>query len=113
MAARLYVVDAFSHMKTINLRRLTMNVFENNPRAIRITKNRVCGRGQGQKVLHREGQRYDMIYMAIFREEWDRLPVPQAACLSVITGTATLLEEAGFSPQYINYAHLMRLWNEF
>ncbi len=63
--------------ETINLRRLTLNVFEYNPRAIRsYQKLGFVEEGRVRKWLNREGQRYDMIYMAILREEWDRLPVP-------------------------------------
>lgn len=55
----------------INLRRVTLNVFEYNPRAIRsYEKAGFRHEGRLRKVLHREGQRWDLLYMGILREEW-------------------------------------------
>jgi RimJ/RimL family protein N-acetyltransferase len=54
-----------------NLRRLTLNVFEYNPRAIR-SYEKVGFRHEGRlrQYLHRDGRRYDLIYMGILRDEW-------------------------------------------
>ena len=55
----------------INLRRVTLNVFAYNPRAIRsYEKAGFRHEGRLRKVLHREGKRWDLLYMGILREEW-------------------------------------------
>lgn len=55
----------------INLRRVTLTVFEYNPRAIRsYEKAGFCHEGRLRKVLNKEGKRWDMLYMGIRREEW-------------------------------------------
>jgi RimJ/RimL family protein N-acetyltransferase len=58
----------------INLRRLTLTVFEYNPRAIR-SYEKAGFRHEGRKrlALHREGRRWDELYMGILREEWIEL----------------------------------------
>jgi RimJ/RimL family protein N-acetyltransferase len=55
----------------VNLQRITLNVFEYNPRAIRSYEKagfrhegRMCG------FLNKEGRRWDMFFMGILREEW-------------------------------------------
>jgi RimJ/RimL family protein N-acetyltransferase len=55
----------------INLRRLTLTVFEYNPRAIR-SYEKVGFRHEGclRKVINKEGRRWDILYMGILREEW-------------------------------------------
>ncbi|MFM8321349.1 MAG: GNAT family N-acetyltransferase [Chloroflexota bacterium] len=56
------------------LNRVTLNVFEYNPRAVRSYEKagfRVEGRVRGG--LNRDGKRYDMIYMGILRAEWEAL----------------------------------------
>jgi RimJ/RimL family protein N-acetyltransferase len=55
----------------INLRRVTLSVFEYNPRGIR-SYEKVGFRHEGRtrKVLNKEGQRWDVLYMGILREEW-------------------------------------------
>lgn len=59
---------AFTEM---NLKRVTLTVFEYNPRAIR-SYEKVGFRHEGRKrfLLHREGRRWDELYMGILREEW-------------------------------------------
>jgi RimJ/RimL family protein N-acetyltransferase len=55
----------------LNLRRVTLNVFEYNPRAVRSYEKvgfRQEGRVRG--ALLREGRRWDMLYMGISRQEW-------------------------------------------
>lgn len=55
----------------INLKRVTLTVFEYNPRAIR-SYEKVGFRHEGRmrQALHREGRRWDNLYMGILREEW-------------------------------------------
>lgn len=55
----------------LNLRRVVLNVFEYNQRGIRSYEK--CGfvhEGRMRKYLRRDGQRWDMLYMGILREEW-------------------------------------------
>jgi RimJ/RimL family protein N-acetyltransferase len=55
----------------INLRRMTLTVFEYNPRAIRSYEKAGFQReGRLRKILNKEGKRWDMLYMGILREEW-------------------------------------------
>jgi RimJ/RimL family protein N-acetyltransferase len=55
----------------INLRRMTLTVFEYNPRAIRsYEKAGFQHEGRLRKILNKEGKRWDMLYMGILREEW-------------------------------------------
>lgn len=55
----------------VNLKRITLTVFEYNPRAIR-SYEKVGFRHEGRKrlLLNREGRRWDELYMGILREEW-------------------------------------------
>lgn len=55
----------------LNLRRVTLNVFEYNPRAIRsYEKTGFQHEGRLRQALLRDGKRWDMLYMGILREEW-------------------------------------------
>jgi RimJ/RimL family protein N-acetyltransferase len=55
----------------VNLRRVTLSVFEYNPRAIRsYEKAGFRHEGRTRKVLNKEGKRWDILYMGILREEW-------------------------------------------
>jgi RimJ/RimL family protein N-acetyltransferase len=55
----------------INLRRVTLTVFEYNPRAIRsYEKAGFRHEGRMRAVLNKEGRRWDVLYMGILREEW-------------------------------------------
>ena len=55
----------------VNLRRVTLSVFEYNPRAIRsYEKAGFRHEGRLRKVLNKEGRRWDVLYMGILREEW-------------------------------------------
>lgn len=59
---------AFSEL---NLRRVTLNVYEYNPRAIRCYEKLGFQReGRVRKYLNREGRRWDLIYFGITKEEW-------------------------------------------
>jgi RimJ/RimL family protein N-acetyltransferase len=60
----------------INLERVTLNVFEYNPRAIRsYEKAGFKHEGRMRGALLKDGRRWDMIYMGILREEWLQLTV--------------------------------------
>ena len=55
----------------INLRRVTLTVFEYNPRAIRsYEKVGFSHEGRLRKVLNEEGRRWDILFMGVLREEW-------------------------------------------
>ena len=55
----------------LNLRRVSLGVFEYNPRAIRsYEKAGFRHEGRLRKSLNREGKRWDNLYMGILREEW-------------------------------------------
>lgn len=58
----------------INLRRVTLTVFEYNPRAIRsYEKAGFRYEGHLRNFLNREGRRWNESYMGILREEWMEL----------------------------------------
>lgn len=55
----------------INLERVTLNVFEYNPRAIRsYEKAGFKHEGRMRGGLLKDGKRWDMLYMGVLREEW-------------------------------------------
>lgn len=55
----------------LNLRRVTLDTFEYNPRAVHsYEKAGFVHEGRERSWLYREGRRWDMIYMGILREEW-------------------------------------------
>ena len=55
----------------INLRRVTLSVFEYNPRAVRsYEKAGFVHEGRMRQFLNREGKRWDMLFMSILRDEW-------------------------------------------
>lgn len=57
--------------RELNLQRVTLDVFEYNPRAMRsYEKAGFSYEGRARQFLHRDGQRYDLIFMGILREEW-------------------------------------------
>ena len=58
----------------VNLRRVTLSVFEYNPRAIR-SYERTGFRHEGRmrNVLNKEGRRWDVLYMGILRDDWFEL----------------------------------------
>jgi RimJ/RimL family protein N-acetyltransferase len=58
----------------LNLNRLTLDVFEYNPRAIRSYESAgFKHEGRGRGWLKRDGRRWDMVYMGILRSEWEEL----------------------------------------
>lgn len=55
----------------LNLHRVTLNVFEYNPRAIRsYEKAGFTVEGRLRKFLLRDGRRWDLIYMGILKSDW-------------------------------------------
>lgn len=55
----------------LNLRRVTLTVFEYNPRAIRsYEKVGFQHEGRMRGALLRDGKRWDMLYMGILAEDW-------------------------------------------
>lgn len=55
----------------INLRRVTLTVFEYNPRAVRsYEKAGFRHEGRLRETLLRDGKRWDVLYMGILREDW-------------------------------------------
>ena len=67
-AMRVMLRYAFAEL---NLQRVSLNVFEYNPRAIRSYEK--CGfvlEGRRRQALNRDGRRWDLIHMGILREEW-------------------------------------------
>ena len=55
----------------VNLRRVTLGVFEYNPRAIRAyEKAGFRHEGRLRQSLNHEGKRWDNLFMGILREEW-------------------------------------------
>jgi RimJ/RimL family protein N-acetyltransferase len=56
----------------LNLRRVALNTFEYNPRAVRsYEKAGFVHEGRIREYLWREGRRWDLIFMGILREEWE------------------------------------------
>jgi len=67
-AMRLLLQYAFLEL---NLWRVSLGVFEYNPRAIRsYEKVGFCHEGRMRQYLNHEGKRWDIQYMGILREEW-------------------------------------------
>lgn len=63
----------------INLRRVSLTVFEYNPRAIRSYEKAGFRReGRLRSLLNREGRRWDELFMGILREEWMERQTPGA-----------------------------------
>jgi RimJ/RimL family protein N-acetyltransferase len=58
----------------INLRRVSLTVFEYNPRAVRsYEKTGFRHEGRVRQVLNKEGRRWDVLCMGILREDWMEL----------------------------------------
>ncbi len=72
-AMRLMLRYAFCQL---NLHRVSLSVFDYNPRAIRsYEKAGFMREGISPQFLEREGERYDLVYMGILRSEWqDQCP---------------------------------------
>jgi RimJ/RimL family protein N-acetyltransferase len=60
----------------LNLRRISLNVFEYNPRAIHCyEKVGFQIEGRARQWMKRDGKRADLIYMGILRSEWEAMQV--------------------------------------
>ena len=69
-AMRLILRFAFTEL---NLHRVSLSVYANNPRAIRsYEKAGFSIEGRLRQVVHRDGQRADEVFMGVLREEWER-----------------------------------------
>jgi RimJ/RimL family protein N-acetyltransferase len=69
-AMRVILRYAFTEL---NLHRVSLDVFEYNPRAIRsYEKAGFQYEGRMRGMLHRDGKRWDLIFMGILRDEWER-----------------------------------------
>lgn len=70
-AMRTLLRYAFSEL---GLHRVTLTVFEYNERAIRsYQKVGFMAEGRYREFIHRDGRRWDMIFMGILREEWEHI----------------------------------------
>lgn len=70
-AMRVILKYAFSEL---NLYRVSLNVFDYNPRAKRsYEKAGFKEEGRCREFLLRDGKRYDLIFMGILRSEWEEL----------------------------------------
>jgi RimJ/RimL family protein N-acetyltransferase len=57
----------------LNLRRVSLDTFSYNPRAIRsYEKAGFIHEGRQRGIISKDGQRYDMLYLGILRDEWER-----------------------------------------
>ena len=67
---RLILRYAFTEL---NVFRVTLNVFEYNPRAIRsYEKAGFKVEGRMREFLHRDGRRWDLLYMGVLKDEWEQ-----------------------------------------
>ncbi len=58
--------------EVLNLNRVSLTVFEYNPRGVRsYEKAGFVEEGRGRQWLKREGRRWDMIYMGVLRSAWE------------------------------------------
>jgi RimJ/RimL family protein N-acetyltransferase len=61
----------------LNLRRISLSVFEYNTRAVRAyEKAGFQQEGRLRQALQRDGRRWDELFMGILREDWLRLHGP-------------------------------------
>jgi len=67
-AMRVILRYAFTEL---NLARVSLDVFEYNPRAIRsYVKTGFKVEGRARQFLNRDGRRWDLIFMGILQDEW-------------------------------------------
>ncbi len=70
-AMRVILRFAFAEL---NLHRVSLDVFEFNPRAIRsYEKAGFKIEGRQRATLNQDGKRYDMVYMGVLRDEWQTM----------------------------------------
>jgi len=61
----------------LNLKRISLTVFEYNPRALHCyQKVGFQIEGRARQWMKRDGKRSDLIYMGILRREWEAMQVP-------------------------------------
>lgn len=59
--------------RELNLSRVSLNVFEYNPRAIHVyEKMGFIHEGRMRQFVNREGRRWDFLYMGITCQEWEK-----------------------------------------
>ena len=69
-AMRIMLRFAFSEL---NLHRVSLSVFADNPRAIRsYEKAGFQVEGRARQVVNRDGRRGDEVFMGVLREEWEK-----------------------------------------
>ncbi len=74
-----YGTDAFRILiryafRELNLNRINLTVFDYNPRAIKsYEKLGFKEEGRERQWLHRDGRRWDMLYMGLLRKEWEAM----------------------------------------
>lgn len=70
-AMRIILRYAFTEL---NLQRVSLTVFDYNPRAIRsYEKAGFTLEGRARQCINKEGQRYDILFMGILKADWLRL----------------------------------------
>lgn len=58
--------------ETLNLNRIMLRVYENNPRAIRsYEKAGFVHEGRLRQAMYKDGQYQDILYMSVLRSEWN------------------------------------------
>ncbi|MEA4910164.1 MAG: GNAT family N-acetyltransferase [Chloroflexi bacterium] len=58
--------------QVLNLNRISLNVYEYNPRAIRAyEKVGFVREGALRQWIQRDGQRWDLVFMSVLRQEWE------------------------------------------
>ena len=66
----MFLILRYAFME-VNLQRVSLAVFEYNPRAIRAyEKAGFRHEGRIRQFLHKEGRRWDMLLMSVLRAEW-------------------------------------------
>jgi len=60
--------------RELNLHRVSLDVFEYNPRAMKsYEKAGFAYEGRARRMLLRDGKRWDMAFMGILKEEWEQM----------------------------------------
>ncbi len=63
--------------RELGLRRVSLTVFEYNPRAIHCYENAgFVHEGRLRQALNRDGKRWDILFMGVLREEWEAKQLP-------------------------------------
>ncbi len=68
----LRVIERYAFAE-LNLHRLSLNLFGYNTRALRCyEKAGFTAEGRVREALHRDGRRWDLIFMGILKSEWEK-----------------------------------------